>query len=145
MPEASKYFLSYASEDADFALKLARDLRGAGVDIWVDRLDITAGHWDKTIWQALRASDALIAVLSPSAVLSDNVMDEVHHALQARKLVLPVLLLDCEIPYRLDRLHRVDFTADYERAFSRLADLLDADPSVNEAPDSPAKPQRPPW
>lgn len=34
-----RYFLSYARADGQFALRLAEDLRAAGVDVWVDQFD----------------------------------------------------------------------------------------------------------
>jgi hypothetical protein len=51
-----KVFLSYARPDADFALRLASDLRVAGVDLWVDQLDIPKGAiWDLEVQRALQA------------------------------------------------------------------------------------------
>ena len=42
-----KIFFSYSRADSPFALTLAKDLREAGADIWIDQLDIPAGsHWD---------------------------------------------------------------------------------------------------
>jgi hypothetical protein len=43
MPTAP-IFLAYAREDLDFALKLARDLRERGVDVWIDKLNILPGR-----------------------------------------------------------------------------------------------------
>ena len=31
-------FVSYSRHDADFALRLGRDLRAAGVNLWIDQL-----------------------------------------------------------------------------------------------------------
>lgn len=62
-------------------LKLAQDLRAAGADIWLDQLDIPAGtNWVRTIQQALEQCGLLGVVLSPTAVQSDNVLDEVLFA-----------------------------------------------------------------
>jgi hypothetical protein len=41
---ASSVSLSYSRIDSEFALKLARDLRSAGTDIWIDQLDIAPGE-----------------------------------------------------------------------------------------------------
>ena len=38
-----KTFFSYSRVDSEFVLKLAKDLRTAGADIWLDQLDISAG------------------------------------------------------------------------------------------------------
>jgi len=37
-----KTFFSYSRADSEFVLKLATDLRNAGIDIWLDQLDIPA-------------------------------------------------------------------------------------------------------
>ena len=38
-----KTFFSYSRDDSEFVLKLAKDLRAAGADVWLDQLDIGAG------------------------------------------------------------------------------------------------------
>src|SRR6266496_6397480 len=107
--ENPKTFISYARKDSEFALKLASDLRKAGANIWLDTLDIAAGQrWDRAIQQALTTCPRIVVLLSPDSVLSENVMDEVHYALDKGKDIIPVVLKDCEIPYRLSRFQRVD-------------------------------------
>jgi TIR domain len=45
MPDKkTSIFLSYARADNEFALKLAQDLRAAGVSLWVDQFDIEPGQ-----------------------------------------------------------------------------------------------------
>ena len=66
----------------------------------------------------------MIVVLSPKSVASNNVMDEVSYALEENKLVIPVLHKDCNIPFRLRRVQRIDFTADYDTGFSDLMRAL---------------------
>lgn len=106
-------FFSYSRADSAFVLKLAKDLRDNGADVWLDQLDIKAGsHWDSSIEQALAASSRLIVVLSKASVASNNVMDEVSYALESGKTVIPVLLNECTPPFRLRRLQRIDFTGD---------------------------------
>ena len=46
--EESKYFFSYAREDSAFVLRLANELREAGLNLWLDQLDILGGQrWDR--------------------------------------------------------------------------------------------------
>ena len=124
--EETTYFFSYARADAEFVLKLAKELRAAGANLWVDQLDILAGErWDRAVEKALMACRGMIIVLSPASVNSDNVMDEVSYALEERKPVVPVLYKDCSIPFRLRRLHRINFTADYDKRFVDLLRALD--------------------
>jgi hypothetical protein len=76
-------FVSYSRHDGEFALQLGHDLRAAGVNLWIDQLDIPlGGRWDRAVEQALRACRMLIVILSPEVVASENVMDEVGYALK---------------------------------------------------------------
>jgi hypothetical protein len=114
-------FVSYARPDAPFALRLAADLRAAAVEVWLDQLDIQPGEpWDQAVEQALKRCDSLLVVLSPRAVDSRPVMDEVSYALETNKRIVPVVVERCELPFRLRRLHYTDFTTDYDAALRRV-------------------------
>lgn len=122
-------FFSYSRSDSEFVLKLAKDLREAGENLWLDQLDIEAGsRWDASIQAALHAATRMIIVLSPDSVSSNNVMDEVSFALEAGKTVIPVMLIECEPPFRLRRLQRIDFTGDYQKALQKL--LIAVEPNA---------------
>ena len=63
-----KIFFSYSRADSPFALTLAKDLREAGADIWIDQLDIPAGsHWDAAVEKALNSSAYVLVILTPSS------------------------------------------------------------------------------
>ena len=118
--EETKFFVSYAREDAQFALRLVKELRAAGANLWVDQLDIRAGdHWDRAVEKALKACGGMLLILSPDAVASDNVMDEVAYALDNGKRVVPVVVRECQIPFRLRRVQYIDFGAAGEEANQR--------------------------
>ncbi|HEV8084243.1 MAG TPA: TIR domain-containing protein [Chitinophagaceae bacterium] len=118
-------FFSYSRTDSDFVLKLAKDLRDAGAELWLDQLDIKAGsHWDSSIEAALNNAPRLIVILSPASVSSDNVMDEVSYGLETGKTVIPVLLSQCTMPFRLRRLQHIDFTGDYQMGLNQLLEAL---------------------
>jgi uncharacterized delta-60 repeat protein len=122
--ETPATFFSYSREDSEFALRLAQDLRQQGVNIWLDQLDIGPGQrWDSAVEEALRSAPRQVVILSPAAVSSVNVMDEVAFDLEDRKQIIPVLYRDCQIPLRLRRLQHIDFRTDYDRG---LRDLLKA-------------------
>jgi hypothetical protein len=118
-------FLSYAREDAEFVLRLAKDLRAGGAGVWVDQLDIAPGQrWDRAVEDALAKCLQLVVILSPAAVESTNVMDEVSLALEDGKTVVPVLHRQCKIPFRLRRLQYVDLSLDYKAGHDRLLETL---------------------
>ena len=42
--EKAQFVFSYAREDSDFVLKLAKELRANSVNVWLDQIDIVAGE-----------------------------------------------------------------------------------------------------
>ncbi|MBK8177138.1 MAG: toll/interleukin-1 receptor domain-containing protein [Rhodospirillales bacterium] len=151
----SRAFFSYARANSEYVLRLAKDLRAAGINLWLDQLDIAPGErWDQSIQQALEDCGTLLVILSPASVRSQNVMDEVSFALQAQKRILPIVYEHCEIPFRLRRLQYIDLTDNDAPDYSRLLDVLASEPAPrwerehsqpeqrtrHDAPPSPAAP-----
>lgn len=123
--EAQTAFFSYSRDDSEFALRLAEDLKAAGASVWMDQLDLVGGQrWAEAVQEALEKCPRVLAILSPSAITSPNVMDEVTFALDERKTVIPVLYRDCKVPYRLRSLHHIDFRTDYARGLKALLRAL---------------------
>ena len=130
---AENFFFSYSRTDAPFVLKLAKDLRAAGLNIWLDQLDIKAGtHWDTAVENALQSSTGVIIVLSPASVASHNVMDEVSFAIEEGKHVIPLMYEACSPPLRLRRLQRIDFTKNYNEGYELLKQQLSGTEKVHE-------------
>ena len=128
---SSTIFFSYGRDNSAFVLDLAKELRKAGANIWLDQLDIEPGtRWDRSIERALKASDTLLVVLSKDSVESNNVMDEVSYALEENKTVVPVLMETCEIPFRLRRLQYADFTENHKTGITTLIKALRLDDIV---------------
>jgi TIR domain len=137
--EELRYFFSYARKESEFVLKRAKELRAVGANLWLDRLDILGGQrWDRAVERALETCQGMIAVLSSEALASNNVMDEVSYALEKEKLVVPILLRPCDIPFRLRRVQHIDFTAGYDIGFSQLLRALCID-QPSQQPGSAAR------
>jgi len=120
-------FFSYCRADSGFALKLARDMRNEGATVWLDQIDIMLGQpFDRAIEAALKNCSSMIVILSPAAVESTNVMEEVSFALEEKKTVIPVIYKDCLIPLKLRDLHFVDLMQDYARGLKDLLQTLAA-------------------
>jgi hypothetical protein len=118
-------FFSYSRTDSTIALRLAKDIRDRGFDPWIDQVDIEPGsHWDASIEAALDQADLLIVLLSASAIASNNVRDEVSYALREGKKIIPVLFDGCKMPFRLDRLQFVRYTADHTAVLDQLVGTL---------------------
>lgn len=123
-----KIFISYSRADAEFALKLAKDLRSAGADIWIDQLDIISGErWDEAVEEALEACRIILIILSPVSVASDNIRDELSFAIDEGKQIIPVLHKDCKIPFRIRRIQRSDFSSNYAGGLIQLFKALNID------------------
>ncbi|MCY3934566.1 MAG: HEAT repeat domain-containing protein [Chloroflexi bacterium] len=130
MRRSGHIFLSYRSVEAEFALRLAADLKNAGVQLWMDRLDIQPGDdWNRALVQSLNTCSGLIAVLSPAYVNSDYCKRELARAGRMRRQIFPVLLqpiAETDWPLEIERLQQIDFTAwqDEEQYYERLKELL---------------------
>ena len=130
MRRSGHIFLSYRSAEADFALRLAADLKNAGVHLWMDRLDIQPGDdWNRALVQSLNTCSGLIAIISPGYVSSDYCKRELARAGRMRRQIFPVLLqpiAEMEWPLEIERLQQIDFTGwqDEEQYYERLKELL---------------------
>src|SRR6185295_2003772 len=75
-------FISYSHMDSAFAFRLAKDLRSAGIKVWIDENDLNIGRsWDKEIEVAINKCNVLLFVASSRSVKSPNVADEISFAL----------------------------------------------------------------
>jgi hypothetical protein len=106
----SHVFLSYARRDQAFVDQLIAALEGAGLEVWIDREDIPGGAaWEATITSAVRASTALVVVLSPAAAESEYVPKELSLADKFDRPIIPVLLAPWDDTAGSERAARLDF------------------------------------
>lgn len=129
-------FFSYSRTDGEaFAETLAADLRKAGMDVWMDKASIRPGDkWDVEIENALDEAQYVLFIATEKSTVSPNVMDELNHALDGNKKVIPIIAGNCRLPFRLKRLQFIDFTTDYGAALDRLLDALSSEQNNKEAP-----------
>ena len=132
-------FFSYSRSDASaFAQRLAVDLKKHGFDVWIDQEDIRAGsEWDLEIEKALETCDCLLFIETEKSVTSNNVLDEVYYALEQRKKVIPVIVVDSKTPFRLQRLQHINFTTNYHAGLSQL--LIELQQDTTAATDHAAE------
>ncbi len=119
-----RVFISYARKDQDYVHKLAKQLRGVGVDLWIDQEIAPGMNWDQQIEAALNECDQMLLVFSSAALKSENVHDEWSYFLEQGKAVHIFVYQDCELPFRLRRrqyfLSKGDLLADV----SQIVDVL---------------------
>ena len=138
-------FISYKREDEAFARQLYSQIASWGYSPWLDVMHISADHnWDDAIDVALKASEVVIAVLTPESVASENVKNEWGYAESAQKRLVFVWLRDIPetaIPHRFIRRQRIDFRTDQAVGLSRLKALLESPVKILEeySAESPAK------
>jgi len=125
-----KIFLSHSSKDKPFVEKLAKDILGLDVEVWLDKWEMKVGDslFDK-IEEGLEASDFLIIILSKNSVNSSWVRKELNAILcdeisSKNVKVLPALIDDCCIPIFLREKLYADFREDYAIGFQMLSEVI---------------------
>jgi len=121
-----RIFISYSRKDSAFVRTLAGDLEKAGYDVWWDVSDLRGGDdWLRVIPTAIEASDYVIVVLSPNAVISEWVEKEYTQALGLRKKIIPIMLARSSVPFALNTINYINFAAgEYSDNFAKLLTAL---------------------
>ena len=141
-------FLSHAHEDVDFALRLAKDLRDAGLSVWMTPDSIQPGEqWASAIERGLDESKIFIVLLTPNSVKSRWVKKETLHALEHDDVftIAPVLLKTCDVNQLskfLTQTQYINFERDYGRGLEALCGTLGVQSAVMRAALQAAKAQR---
>jgi hypothetical protein len=123
----SSYFISYSRKDSGFVKKLYASLKDAGVDAWLDTEEIRSGEdWADAIQRGLDECEAMILVISPDSMASEEVAKEwKFFRTSAKKKIYPIRVKDTKIHYQLNSLNYIDFVdCDYKLAFEALLDEL---------------------
>src|SRR5215831_195776 len=99
---AGAVFLSYASEDADAAERMATALRSAGIQVWLDKSELRGGDaWDRQIRQQVHDCRLFIAVISAHTEARDEgyfrrewklAVDRTHDIAEDKAFVVPVVV-----------------------------------------------------
>ena len=115
-------FISYSSKDYAIAESIGRFFQLSGLSIWIDQWNIEpSSEWDREIQKGLDRCWCMLLILSPRSVNAKNVMDEVSYALERSIPVFPLLIENCDIPYRLKR---IQYTKLQEDVGSSLEELV---------------------
>lgn len=138
---AKSVFVSYCSQDKDFAKKLSSDLRLFGVRVWIDEGEIKVGDsLIEKIREGIDQVDYLAVVLTPASANSEWVKKEVDIAMnqeiEGRNVkVLPLLLKSCDMPGFLKGKRYLNFTADdlYKQALIELLQRLGVSQNIIES------------
>lgn len=122
-------FICHAYEDGEIAHRLAEDLRDEGWRIWIAPDSIRPGErWIEAINHGLQTSGTFLLVMTPAAVTSRWVQDEMGYALdQANRGQARMLVLDFGVtaapPLWTVRQH-ISFRQGYDKGLRELIDVL---------------------
>ncbi len=86
-------FLSYVEEDGDVAHSIAEGLEAQNYSTWYYERDCPTGsdYFEET-HKAITDCDAMIVLISPRSVASDQITREIVRAVESSKATLPLLL-----------------------------------------------------
>lgn len=91
-----KVFISHTHQGEALAQKIADGLKNEGLQVWLPENEILPGdNWAEKISEALNHSQAMVALLTPDALHSGSVLQEVSFALgkkDYRQRLIPVLV-----------------------------------------------------
>lgn len=125
-----KVFISHSSQDKKFLDKLTSALRNDGVQTWRADKEVSAGeNIQEKINDAISNTDYFIVLLSKHSTSSNWVNFELSAILnrevsKQQRIILPVLIEDCDIPFSLrDRLF-ADFRFSFEEGYEKLIKAL---------------------
>jgi WD40 repeat protein len=127
------FFISYSRRDAEFVTRLAVVLTERGKEAWVDVESIRdAEVFPAALRAAIEQSDAFLFVVSPDSVASTYCEQEVEHALELNKRIVPLLLrpvADDLVPEGIRVRNWVPFVepAEFDRSVERVVEALETD------------------
>lgn len=120
-------FLSHASQDRRFVLRLTEVLSRHGLKYWYSAKHIAgARQWHDEIGRALGRCNWFVVVLSPSSVRSPWVKRELLFALNNSRYaerIVPVVYKRCDVKrlsWTLPEFQFVDFTGDFVSGCAQL-------------------------
>jgi len=99
----SEIFISYASEDRPRAKIIAEALEHQGYSVWWDVVIPPGKTFDEVIKEELDSTKCIIVLWSWKSILSDWVKEESSEGVK-RKILIPVLIDDVEIPLGFKRI-----------------------------------------
>jgi WD40 repeat protein len=129
----SDVFISYSRRDGALVARLVEALQARGKDVWVDVGGIRdAEVFPAALRMAVEQSDGFLFVISPESVASRYCEQEVAHALELNKRIVPLLyraVPDDALPegIRVRNWIPIGDDGDFEQTVARAVDALDTD------------------
>src|SRR5918997_538145 len=124
-------FISYSRKDKDFVLALHRALEERDRDSWVDWEDIPlTAKWLEEVYSGIEHADTFAFVISPDSVASKIYKQELDHAVENNKRLVPIWHREVDdgfVPPHLASHQYICFrkSDDFDEAFESLVEALD--------------------
>lgn len=91
----SNIFISYSRKDIDLAQKIVSALAENNLDTWVDWRSIPKGEdWKNEIYRGIEAAETFIFLMSPDSAQSEICNEEIAHAMENNKRIVPIVIRD---------------------------------------------------
>ena len=88
-------FISYKHEDVEVADQVVNLLEARGWSVWIDKKGISAGSdWRNAIADGIKASVAMLFLVTPNAVRSKYCKEEVYYASCCKIPIFPLVITD---------------------------------------------------
>jgi TIR domain len=124
---APAVFISYSSDQAGLAKRIAEKLEELPVRVLYDQHELQVGDSiGVRLAELVDESDYLVFIVSEGGMKSHWVRKELELALAKNKRLLPVLAEKVELPDELRNLVFADFTGTFEDGFARLRSALES-------------------
>ena len=93
----SHIFISYSRKDLHFAQKIVDALAENKLEVWIDQEDIPKGEkWLAEIYRGIEEANAFLFLISPDAVVSPYCRQEIEHAVENNKRIIPIVVRDAD-------------------------------------------------
>jgi WD40 repeat protein len=126
-------FISYSRRDKEFVKKLYEAFVNIDRPVWVDwdSIPLTA-DWRQEIYQGIEAANNFVFVLSPDSVSSQVCGEEVEHAIQNNKRLVPIVYREIDYSQVHPELAKINWIffnngADFDHSFEQLINSIDTD------------------
>ncbi|MEP7137838.1 MAG: TIR domain-containing protein [Chloroflexota bacterium] len=107
----AKIFVSYSRKDSAAAKKIILALKDIGQDVWVDWEDIPpASDWMDQIKSGIENVEAFIFLISPDSAKSGYCTDEINHAENNKKRIIPVVIRYVKPEDTVDIIRKLNWT-----------------------------------
>ncbi|AOX03618.1 hypothetical protein BJP34_33055 [Moorena producens PAL-8-15-08-1] len=110
----TQVLICYADQDKSVMQKISKTLMRKSFTVWTNKTDIETGTpFQDVINQGIEGADNIVYLISPASIKSDYCQQEITHALDNNKRIIPLLIESTELegmPPQIRGLQFLDFT-----------------------------------